>query len=139
MPFGFQARVRFQATRQLQQVKRNGNIANLRRQQFESERYDNIWNKPPPDFRYPLYASTYSRGTRNGHEKEFTKSNKMYVKKNLDDYLPTVVKTGRKEPRFTITYHLPSAFEAKEMNARREYPNYPEFADPKIHEFRKVS
>ncbi|EDV27196.1 hypothetical protein TrispH2_007498 [Trichoplax sp. H2] len=141
IPFGFQARIRFQATRQLQQVKRDANIAHLRRQQFESERYGNIWNKPPPDFSYPLYASKSFRNTSKSNRKDSPKqsSSSTFVKKHLDDHLPTVVKTGRKEPRFVISHHLSSSFQAKIDHARREYPNHPEFTDPKPHEFRKLA
>ena len=139
-PFGFDSKTSYDATEALLQCRSDGF------ELPEPEVDDDIWKRPPPDFRPQCYAPNppkrnsreamkpWNYGTIPG-KREIVKRQKGTVR------LPHLLQeqTDEKARFVTDGFDIPDSYQARLMFAKEGMNKPGPFIDPKHHDFRGVS
>lgn len=135
MPFGFPAKTNYDA---------NESLIQIRSENFEKkvvEKEEDIWKRPPPDFRRQCYAPKPPR--RNAVESMrpwlygTIPGQREIIKRPRRKVIPHLLQPQREEEKkFETYYHIDRPFTAKKKSVIEGMYEAGEYENPKPHDFR---
>lgn len=138
VPFGFTSKTQYDANESLIQI-RSENYSKV-----EPEKDNDIWKRPPPDFRPQIFApKPPKRNSRESMKPEnfgtYPGTNKP-VKRPERTVIPHMLRPKKPdEGRMILRYHIDRPFTAKKKFVTEGMYKAGEFVNPKPHDFRGVS
>ncbi|XP_048756187.2 uncharacterized protein LOC125666899 [Ostrea edulis] len=135
VPFGFTSKTQYDANESLIQI-RSENYSKV-----EPEKDNDIWKRPPPDFRPQIFApKPPKRNSRESMKPEnfgtYPGTNKP-VKRPERTVIPHMLRPKKPdEGRMILRYHIDRPFTAKKKFVTEGMYKAGEFVNPKPHDFR---
>jgi hypothetical protein len=138
VPFGFTSKTQYDANESLIQI-RSENFSKV-----EPEKDNDIWKRPPPDFRPQIFAPKPPK--RNSRESMKPENYGTYPGKNKPvkrperTVIPHMLRPKKPdEGRMILRYHIDRPFTAKKKFVTEGMYKAGEYMNPKPHDFRGVS
>lgn len=135
IPFGFQSKTNYDA---------NESLIQIRSESFQKHvpvQEEDIWKRPPPDFRPQIFAPKPPK--RNSRESQqpwlygTIPGQRESVKRVRPKVIPHLLKTKTEENKGLVTYfHIDRPFTAKKKFVREGMYEKGEFVNPAPHDFR---
>ena len=138
MPFGFPAKTNYDA---------NESLIQIRSENFEKkvvEKEEDIWKRPPPDFRRQCYAPKPPRRNAVESMKPWLygtiPGQREVIKRPRRKVIPHLLQPQKEEEKkFEAYYHIDRPFTAKKKSVIEGMYEAGEYENPRPHDFRGVS
>lgn len=137
VPFGFTSKTQYDANESLIQI-RSENFSKL-----VPEKDNDIWKRPPPDFRPQVFApKPPKRNSREAMRPEnygTFPGKHVTVKRPVRNVIPHMLRPAKPdEGRMSLRFHIDRPFTAKKRFVREGMYKAGQFKNPQPHDFRGV-
>ena len=137
MPFGFPSKTNYDANESLIQIRSE----NFERKVVDKE--EDIWKRPPPDFRRQCYAPRPPKRNSAESMKPWIygtiPGQREIIKRPRRKIIPHLLQSPREEQtKFNTYFHIERPFTAKKKSVLEGTNDPGEYENPKPHDFRGV-
>jgi hypothetical protein len=137
VPFGFHSKTNYDANESLIQIRSDNFAKNI------PVKEENIWKRPPPDFRPQVFAPKPPK--RNTQDSQMPwlygtiPGQREIIKRDRPKVIPHLLQSKTKEDKGLVTYfHIDRPFTAKKKFVREGMNEPGEYNNPSPHDFRGV-
>ncbi|XP_060582416.1 uncharacterized protein LOC132738829 isoform X2 [Ruditapes philippinarum] len=135
VPFGFHSKTNYDANESLIQIRSDNFAKNI------PVKEENIWKRPPPDFRPQVFAPKPPK--RNTQDSQMPwlygtiPGQREIIKRERPKVIPHLLQSKTKEDKGLVTYfHIDRPFTAKKKFVREGMNEPGEYNNPSPHDFR---
>ena len=137
VPFGFHSKTNYDANESLIQIRSDNFTKNIPLKE------DDIWKRPPPDFRPQIFAPKPPK--RNTQDSQMPwlygtiPGQREIIKRERPKVIPHLLQTKDKDNKGLVTYfHIDRPFTAKKKFVREGMNEPGEYVNPTPHDYRGV-